>query len=100
MRALEEENIVAYKYLEQVSFGGLLSGEPISRIPFDYVIKMTIKRSYEDVGGQSGNTQNPGVTERWTKIHYHIVALREHLDNRMKTKNTEIHVELGTARME
>ena len=53
MWALEEENIAAYKYLEQGGFSGSLTGKPHSRIPFDQVIKMTINRSCKDIGGLS-----------------------------------------------
>ena len=72
MWALEEKNIAAYKYLEQGGFSGSLTGKPHSRIPFDQVIKMTINRSCKDIGGLSRNTQNPGATERRTKIHHHL----------------------------
>ena len=61
---------------------------------------MTINSSCKDVGGLSGNTQSPGATERWTKIHHHIVALREHLNNKVKKKTKERHLELGTSRIE
>ena len=92
MRALEEENTAAYKYLEQGGFSGSLTGKPHSRIPFDQVIEMTINRSCKDVGGLSRNTQNPGATERWTKIHNHVVALRERLNKKIKKKVRERHV--------
>ena len=100
MRALEEKNIVAYKYLEQGGLSGSLTGKTHSRIPFDQVTKMTINRSCKDVGGLSGNTQNAGATEMWRKIHNHIVALREHLNKKINKKTKERHVELGTARIE
>ena len=61
---------------------------------------MTINSSCKDVGGLSGNTQSPGATERWTKIHHHIVALREHLNNKVKKNTKERHLELGTSRIE
>ena len=35
MQALEEENLTAYKYLEQDGFNDSLTGKPHSRIPFD-----------------------------------------------------------------
>ena len=44
-------------------------------------------------------TQNPGATERWTKIH-HIVALRKHLNKKTKKKIKERRFQLGTARIE
>ena len=78
MRALEEENIAIYKYLEQGRSSSSVTGKPHSRIPYDQVIEMAINMSCKDVDGLSGNTQNPGPTERWTKMHHHIVALREH----------------------
>ena len=65
MQALEEENIASYKYLEEEGgFSCSLTGKPHSRIPFDQVIEMTINRLCKDVGRLSGNTQNPGSTER------------------------------------
>ena len=62
MRAVKEENAAAYKYLEEGGFSGFLTGRQHSRIPFDQVIKITISKSCKDVGGLSGNTENPGVT--------------------------------------
>ena len=100
VQPLEEENIAGYKYLKQGSFSSSLTGKPHSRIPFDQVRQMKINRSWKDVGGLSGNTQNPGATERWTKIHHHIVALREHLNKKIKKKAKERHVELSTTRIE
>ena len=61
--------------------------------------EITINRSCKDVGGLSVNKNNPGATERWTKIHHHIVALREHLNKKMKKKAKEKHVDLNTARI-
>ena len=61
---------------------------------------MTNNRSCKDVGELSGNKQNPGATERWTKIHHHTVALREHLKKKIKMKAKERNVELDTARIE
>ena len=69
MRALEEENIASHKYLEEGGFSCSRTGKPHSRIHFDQVIEMTINRLCKYVGRLSGNTQNPGSTERWTKIH-------------------------------
>ena len=100
MRALQEENIAAYKYLEQGGFSGSLTCKPYSRIPLDKVIEMTINRSCKDVRGLSRNKQNPGATEKWTRMHYHIVALREHLNKKILNKTKERHVDLGTARIE
>ena len=61
---------------------------------------MTNNRSCKDVGELSGNKQNPGATKRWTKIHHHTVALREHLKKKIKMKAKERNVELDTARIE
>ena len=66
MRALEEENATACKYLEQGGFSESLTVKPHSGIPFDQVIEMTINRWCKNVGGLSGNTQNPGAMERVT----------------------------------
>ena len=68
-----------------------------SRIAFDQVIRITINRLCID-GGPSGNTQNPNATERWTKMH-HIVVLHEWLNEKIKKRTKERHVELGTARI-
>ena len=95
-----EENIAAYKYLEQSGFSCSLTGKPHSTIRFDQMIEITINRSCKRVGGLSRNTQNPGATERWTKVHHHIFALREHLNQRLRKRTKERHVELGTARFE
>ena len=73
MRELEEEDIAAYKYLQQVGFSGSLTGKPHSRIPFGQVIEMKINRLCKDVGGLSENTLNSGVTERWARIHHHLL---------------------------
>ena len=86
MQALAEENIVAYKYLEQSGFSGSMTGKPRSRIHFDQVIEMTINRSCKDVGALSKNTQNPGAMEKWTKIHHHIVTFREHLSKKIQRR--------------
>ena len=87
MRVLEEENIAAYKYLQQGGFSGSLTGKLHSRIPFDQVIEMTINRLRKNVGGLSESTLNSGVAERWTKIHRHIVAPREHFNKKMLKKD-------------
>ena len=59
------------------------------------------RRPCKDVGGLSKkNPQNPGATERWTKIHHHIVAQHEHLNKKIKKKTKERHVELGNASIE
>ena len=99
MRALKEENIAAYKYLEEGGFSSSLTGKPCSRIPFDQVIEMTINRSCKDVGGLSGKTENPGATQWWT-IHHHIVALHEYQNKKISKNTTQKHVDLGVARME
>ena len=44
--------------------------------------------------------QNPGATERWTKIHHHIVKQHEHPNKKIKKKTKERHVELGNASIE
>ena len=38
--------------------------------------------------------------DRWTKIHYHVVALREHLNKKIKKKVKERHAEYDIARIE
>ena len=100
MRPLKEENAAAYKYLEEGGFSGSLTGRPHSKIPFDQVIKMNINKSCKDVGGLSENTENPGATRRWARIHHHIVALHEHQNKEIKEKTIQKHVELGPGRME
>ena len=44
MRALDEKNIAAYKYLEKGGFSSSLTGKGEPRIPFYQVIVTTIKR--------------------------------------------------------
>ena len=100
MRALKEENAAACKYLEEGGFSGSLTGRPHSKISFDQVIKMTINKSCKDVGGLSGDTGNPGATQRWARTHHHIVALREHQNKKIKKKTILKHVGLGPDRME
>lgn len=87
-------------YLQNGGFAGSLTGKPHSRIPFDQVIEMTINRSCKDVGGLSRNTENPGAMERWTRIHHHIVALREHQNKKIHKKTKQTHVDLGSGRIE
>ena len=100
MRALKEENAAACKYWEEGGFSDSLTGRPHSRIPFDQVIEMTIDKSCKDVDGISGDTENPGATQRWTISHHHIVALREHQNKKIKKKMIQKHVEFGPGRME
>ena len=95
-----EENIAAYKYLEQSGFSCSLTGKPHSTIRFDQMIEITINRSCKRVGGLSRNTQNPGATERWRKVHHQVFALREYLNQRLTKRTKERHIELGTARFE
>ena len=60
---------------------------------------MTINRSCIDVGGLSRSTENPGETERWTRIHHHIVALRDYLNKKTHKRIDQKHVELGAGRI-
>ena len=76
MLTLKDDNPAAFDYLKNGGFTGSLTGRKHSRIPFDQVIEMTINRSCKDVGGLSRNTENPGATERWTRINDHMVSLR------------------------
>ena len=97
--SLREENSFAFQYLEDSGFSGSLSCKPHSRIPFDQIIEMMINRSSKDIGGLSGNTQNRGATERWTRIQHLMVAMREHLNKKIRKNVNESRVELGAARM-
>ena len=36
-------------------------------------------QSCKEIDGLSGKTENVGVSERWAKIHHHMVAVPEHL---------------------
>ena len=45
-------------------------------------------------------THNPGASQRWARIHHHIVALREHQNKKVMRKTIQKHVELGPGRME
>ena len=84
MQALEEENIAAYKYMEEGNFRGSLAHKPHSRIPFDQVTETTINQSCKDAGGLSRNIQNPSATERCAKIQHHDVVLRECPNKKIK----------------
>ena len=48
---------------------------------------MTINRSCKDIGGLSQNTNNPGATERWTRTNHLMVALREHLNKKIRKQS-------------
>ena len=48
---------------------------------------MTINKSCKDVGGLSGNTENPVATHRRARIDHHIVTLSEHQNNKNKEEN-------------
>ena len=61
---------------------------------------LTINKSCKDVGVILGNTENPSATQRWARIHHHIVALLEHQNKKIKKKTIQKHVELGPGRME
>ena len=58
-------------------------------IPMDQIIEMTINRSCKETGGLSRKTEDVGATERRTRIHDHMIAMREHLNNKVQ-KNTKL----------
>ena len=99
MCSLEIENPVAYEYLQEGGFSGSLTGLPHSRIPFDQIIEMTINRSCKDIGGLSQSTNDPGTTERWTRTNHFMVALREHLNDKIRGQSTLTSRELGAAKI-
>ena len=99
MCALKTDNPEAYKYLEEGGFSGSLTGLPHSRIPFDQIIEMTINRSCKDIGGLKQSTNNPGATERWTRTNHLMVALREHLNRKVRRQAKVSNKELGAAKI-
>ena len=95
MCSLKTENPAAYAYLNDGGFSGSLTGLPHSRIPFDQIIEMTINRSCKDIGGLSQTTSNAGATERWTRTNHLMVALREHLNKKVRRQSKFSNRELG-----
>ena len=69
-------------------------------IPMDQIIEMTINRSCKEIGGLSGKTENVGASERWAKIHHHMVARREHLNEKVRKNAKDVNIELGALRIE
>ena len=88
----EEEYREAYEYLQNGGFSGSQSGRPHSRIPFDQVIEMIINRSCKQTGGLSCKTQNLGAMERWTRTNHLMVALREHMNNKLRKETGNKHI--------
>ena len=82
---IREGNVAAYKYLEQGNYSGSLTGKRHSGVPFDQVIEITSNRLCKDIGGLWGNTKF--LCEG--KVHHCIVALREHLNKKIKKKTTK-----------
>ena len=99
MGSLKSTNPEAYEYLKEGGFSGSLSGLPHSRIPFDQIIEMTINRSCKDIGGLSQNTNNPGATERWTRTNHLMVALREHLNKKIRKQSKSTCRELSKTKI-
>ena len=99
MCSLKTENPAAYAYLNDGGFSGSLTGLPHSRIPFDQIIEMTINRSCKDIGGLSQTTSNAGATERWTRTNHLMVALREHLNKKVRRQSKFSNRELGKAKI-
>ena len=57
-------------------------------IPMNQIIDMTINRSCKKIGGLSVKTENLGARDRWAKIHHCMVAMQEHLNEKVR-KNTK-----------
>ena len=45
-------------------------------------------------------TENVGASERWVKIHHHMVAMQEHLNQKAQKNTKHVNIEFGTLRME
>ena len=86
MLSLKKENLEAFVYLQKSGFCGSFSGRAHTMIPMEQMIEMTINRSSKETGGLSGKTVNVGATERWERIHHHMVAMRERLNYKNKKK--------------
>ena len=72
-------------------FTGSLSASFQSMTPLDQMIEITTNQSYKEIGSLSGTTENVSVSERWEKFHYHMVAMREHLNEKVqRTQNMPI----------
>ena len=78
MRALKEENIAAYKYLEEGGFSGSQTGKPHSRIPFDQVIKMTTDcvKTLADCRGRQRILVQLNGGQEFTIILLHYVNIK------------------------
>ena len=100
MLSLNEENLEAFQYIHDDGFTGSLSRRSHSMIPMDQIIEMTINRSCKEIGGLSGKTENVGASERWAKIHHHMVARREHLNEKVRKNAKDVNIELGALRIE
>ena len=66
----------------------------------DQIIEKTINGSCNNIGGLSGKTENVGASERWTKIHHHMVAMWKHLNEKVRRNTKHINIELGALRTE
>ena len=66
----------------------------------EQLIEMTINRSCKEIGGFSGKIENVGASERWAKIHRHMEAMREHLNEKVRKNIRDANIELGALRME
>ena len=88
MLSLKEENLEAFQYLHDRDFTGSLRGRSHLMIPMDQIIEMTINQSCRENNGLSGKTEKIGASERWAKIHHHMVAIHKHLNEKVQ-KNTK-----------
>ena len=61
---------------------------------------MTINQSCKEIGGLSSKTENVGASDRWAKIHHHIEAIRQHLNEKVRKNIKEVNIELSPLRME
>ena len=56
---------------------------------------MTINRSNKDTGGLAQKTHNRGATERWARTHHLMVAMREHMNTKIRKKTKKGSKEFG-----
>ena len=87
MKTLKEDHPQLYDEILQHGFTISLTGQPVTKIPCDQVIEMTVNRACKSTGGLSGKIENTGASERWMKInHLSSSDARHTRQNHTKTK--------------
>ena len=99
MANLENSHPDMFYHMLNQGFTVSLSGQPFTRISCGQVIEMTINRASKDTGGLSGKTENAGASERWMRINYLMVALRDKLNQLTRKRTSSGHVDLGRKRL-